>query len=117
MGNRIVHCSTPVLDSTLERVRGILNLSNSSTVSVYRSMYVTLLDGMSIDAEVIVRRDPVHGPPRYKGSDWTDMQVMLAECAEQVAAESVVRLFNLVANRLGAAGELPTGYKRGARHG
>jgi len=113
--SRVVHVSTPVLDSTLERVRGIMGMKSSTMVSLHRTTVGTLLDAMGIDARVLVRRSPVYEPPRFSGRQWDDYSVMLAGAACQVAEEATVRLFNLLANRLGSAGELPTGYNRRAK--
>lgn len=112
--SRVVHVSVPELDPALERVRGIMGMKSSTLTSLHRTSVSTLLDAMGIDARVLVRRKPVWEPARFSGRGWTDYDVMLAECAAQVASEATVRLFNLLANRLGAAGELPTGYNRRA---
>ena len=109
---RVVHVSCPMLDSTLERVRGILGMKSSVMVSMHRAMVSNLLDGMGIDAKVLIRRSPTWEEARFSGRAWTDYDVMLAGCACQVAEEATLRLFNLLANRLGTAGELPTGYGR-----
>jgi len=111
--SRVVHVSVPVLDTVLERVRARMGFKQSNLVSMHRAMVGTLLDGMGIDARVLIRRSPVHAAPRFSGRAWDDYSVMLAGVACQVADEATVRMFNLLANRLGAAGELPTGYGRG----
>jgi len=112
-----MHVSAPALDAVLERVRARTSMSQSAMVSMYRTQVGTLLDAIGVDARVLVRRSAVHEPPRFSGRGWDDFTVMLAECAEQTASEAVVRLLNLIANRLGAAGELPGGDNRRRRHG
>ena len=105
--------SLPSLDPTLVRIRKAMKIGAARWRAMYVRQAKHLLIELGLPAvHVQTRRGGPWSPPRAVGNWPDDVQVMIAECACEAASEALVRLLNLVANRLGSAGKLPTGYNR-----